>query len=144
MNHSFTKLSDYYTKIDESPYYAAAVALHPCQKFDYFECQWGSTTGGKRAITTAKKVVRLLFKQYLDRASSEAPPPLPLAEQSLFIDDDENSEDDDWIKAFGDHTATAIKNTTMQQHAIRQRQESELDRFMNDTLDTHYIDSDLT
>ena len=31
----------------------------------------------------------------------------------------------------------------MQQHAIRQRQESELDRFMNDTLDTHYIDNDL-
>ena len=37
LNHGFTKLSDYYTKIDESPYYAAAVALHPCQKFDYFE-----------------------------------------------------------------------------------------------------------
>jgi hypothetical protein len=37
LNHGFAKLSEYYIKIDESPYYAAAVALHPYRRFTYFD-----------------------------------------------------------------------------------------------------------
>lgn len=37
LNHGFDKLSEYYTKIDNSPYYAASVVLHPYKKYDYFE-----------------------------------------------------------------------------------------------------------
>jgi hypothetical protein len=37
INHSFSKLQYYYTKIDDSRLYAAAVALHPYIRFNYFE-----------------------------------------------------------------------------------------------------------
>lgn len=37
INHGYDKLSEYYTKIDDSRLYAAALALHPLQKYSYFE-----------------------------------------------------------------------------------------------------------
>lgn len=37
LNYGFTKLSEYYTKIDDSRLYYAAIALNPCKKYDYFE-----------------------------------------------------------------------------------------------------------
>jgi hypothetical protein len=37
INHGFKKLQQYYTKIDDSRLYAAAVALHPSMRFNYFE-----------------------------------------------------------------------------------------------------------
>jgi hypothetical protein len=136
LNHGFVKLSDYYTKIDESPYYAAAVALHPCKKFAYFDTTWGPTKGGRDAIKTAKQSTRRLFKQYLNRAHSfecEGLSPTPL--RTLIVDDKSEDEDEDWTNAFGDYTAV-----TERSRLARQRQESELDRFMNDHLDTHYRD----
>lgn len=102
LNHGFDKLSEYYTKIDDSPYYAASVALHPCKKYDYFEKTWGSTKGGAKVITTAKRAVRTLFGEYLkqERASELVTPPSPLPRSSTTTtattnDDDERSEDED-------------------------------------------------
>lgn len=68
LDHGFAKLSKYYTKIDESPYYAAAVALHPCRRFTYFDNNWSKTTSGDRAILNAKQATRRLFDDYLTRA----------------------------------------------------------------------------
>lgn len=107
LNHGFAKLSDYYTKIDESPYYAAAVALHPCKKFANFDTTWGPTKGGRDAIKIAKQSTRRLFMQYLDRAPSfecEGSSPTPL--RTLSVDDKSEDEDEDWTNAFGDYTAT--------------------------------------
>jgi hypothetical protein len=37
INYSFSKLQQYYTKIDNSRLYTAAVALYPCIRFNYFQ-----------------------------------------------------------------------------------------------------------
>jgi hypothetical protein len=37
LNHSYLKLQDYFTKIDDGRLYSAAVALNPCRRFTYFE-----------------------------------------------------------------------------------------------------------
>lgn len=37
LNYGYTKLLDYYSKVDASPFYAVAVALHPYKRFTYFE-----------------------------------------------------------------------------------------------------------
>jgi hypothetical protein len=37
LNPGYLKLQDYFTKIDESRLYSAAVALNPCRRFAYFE-----------------------------------------------------------------------------------------------------------
>ena len=68
LNHGFDKLRDYYIKIDSSPFYAAAVALYPCQKYDYFEKIWGLNKGGSKAIVAAKRAVRGLFEEYIAKA----------------------------------------------------------------------------
>jgi hypothetical protein len=39
INHRFSKLQQYYTKIDDSRLYTAAVAIHPYMRFKYFEKQ---------------------------------------------------------------------------------------------------------
>jgi hypothetical protein len=56
LNHGFAKLSEYYTKIDDSRLYHAAVALHPCRKFTYFE------TALKHKATYARVIRRLPCK----------------------------------------------------------------------------------
>jgi hypothetical protein len=134
LNHGFDKLSEYYTKIDESPYYAAAIALHPCKKFDYFEKTWGPNKGGTKAIATAKRAVRALFTDYIqkERAAEPAtpsPPPQSVADANA---NNEKSEDEDWDTAFGDHTERRVNELA---RVRRKQQEGELDRFMNDSLD---------
>lgn len=133
INHGFAKLSEYYTKIDETPFYAAAVALHPCKKYDYFESTWGPTKGGTKAIATAKRAVRNLFEEYLKKQRQATPSPPPLT-TSLFVDLGK-SDDEDWDTAFGDHTARRVNE---HERVRRRRQDGELERFMDDSLDVYY------
>jgi hypothetical protein len=71
LNHGFAKFSEYYTKVDEPPYYTAAVSLHPCSRFTCTDDNWTSTTGGGRAILNAKQSIRHLFDDHLTRAIAE-------------------------------------------------------------------------
>jgi hypothetical protein len=125
INHSFSKLQHYYTKIDDSRLYAAAVALHPCMRFNYFEKAWANKPGGREQIDTARRQTHSLYRDYLSRL----PPPEPPAE-SLFISSDVDDEDEDWRATFGG----GDDGESSKEHIIQQRQ-SELDRFMNDALD---------
>jgi hypothetical protein len=89
INHGFNKLQQCYTKIDDSRLYCAAVALHPCMRFSYFEKAWSSRAGGREQIDNAKRWTRSLFDDYL---SSQ--PPVELAEL-LFVSSDKEDEDED-------------------------------------------------
>ena len=129
LNHAFAKLSEYYTKIDESPFYAAAVALHPCKKFTYFEESWRKNKGGGEAIRQAKQSTRRLFNDYLKRQRQREDAATPLSPTDLFASNARSSEDPDWVKSFGDHTATLVNKN-------RRRQDNELQRFMDDDLNT--------
>ncbi|KAF9417714.1 hypothetical protein BGZ76_004501, partial [Entomortierella beljakovae] len=41
-NAAYIKLSDYYTRTDNSPIYSVAIALHPTYRYDYWEREeWG-------------------------------------------------------------------------------------------------------
>lgn len=40
LNAAWDKLNEYYSKLDETPVYYAAVALHPSMRWDYFEKEW--------------------------------------------------------------------------------------------------------
>ena len=40
INLGWKKLDEYYTKLDESPIFCAAVVLHPRQKWRWFEKHW--------------------------------------------------------------------------------------------------------
>ncbi|KAM0711447.1 hypothetical protein Q7P35_002187 [Cladosporium inversicolor] len=113
LNHGFDKLSEYYTKIDNSPYYAASV---------------GSTKGGAKAITTAKRAVRTLFGEYLkqERASELVTPPSPLPRSSTTTTATTNDDDERRRQV----------NELVQ--ARKKQQEAELDRFMNDSLDIYF------
>lgn len=96
LNHGFDKLSKYYTKIDESPYYAAAIAFHSCKKFDYFKKTWGPNKGGTKAIATAKRAMRALFTNYIqnERAAELVTPSLPPQSVTDANANDERSEDE--------------------------------------------------
>ena len=39
---AWSKLDNYYSKLDNTPVYVAAVVLHPCLKWNYFERHWQS------------------------------------------------------------------------------------------------------
>ena len=58
MNLAWKKLNEYYEKLDETPVYYAAVALHPAYRWAYFENWWASEYSW---IETAKKLVQELW-----------------------------------------------------------------------------------
>jgi hypothetical protein len=129
VNHGFIKLREYYSLTDESRIYRAAVALHPCYRFEYFERAWHNIPNGSREIKRAKQAVEDLFSEYVDRArndsfSSPATTP-PISHE----------QDEDWLATFKDHTIGDDENY---QRRKRRKQESELERFMEDELDTKY------
>jgi hypothetical protein len=129
LNYGFLKLKEYYNVIDASPYYAAAVALHPCQRFTYFEDAWASNAGGATAILAAKQSTRRLFDDYLRRACAERETS-PM--NTLFINDE---SDDDWATYLGDRTKANDRT-----RGLQRRQETELERFMEDMLDIDYTE----
>ncbi|KAM0664390.1 hypothetical protein ACQRIU_006972 [Beauveria bassiana] len=55
------KLEEYFGLTDATPAYRCAVALHPANKFAYFELEWSHN---KQWISEAKRVVREVFSEY--------------------------------------------------------------------------------
>jgi hypothetical protein len=55
------KLEEYFGLTDVTPAYRCAVALHPANKFTYFELEWSHN---KQWIGGAKRVVQEVFAQY--------------------------------------------------------------------------------
>jgi hypothetical protein len=123
INHGFKKLQQYYTKIDDSRLYAAAVALHPSMRFNYFDKAWANKPGSREQIDFARRQTRSLYDDYL------ANMPLPTEPESLFVSSDLDDDDEDWVATFGGDDGAPAR-----EHTIQQRQ-SELERFMNDALD---------
>jgi hypothetical protein len=132
LNHGFAKLSQYYTNIDDSPFYATAVVLHSCRRFTYFDENWSKTTGGGTAILTARQSTRRLFDEYLAHAVAETE--LSPEQVPLFISNNtqSDSDDKDWAIAFGERSVKTKERTT----TLRRRQGTELNRFIDDDLDT--------
>lgn len=60
------KLEEYFGLTDASPAYRCAVALHPANKFTYFELEWSHN---KKWISEAKRVVREVYAQYEEEAA---------------------------------------------------------------------------
>jgi hypothetical protein len=131
INAGFTKLKEYYSLTDKSRLYRAAVALHPGKRFQWFENQWRYNKGGHRDIANAKSAVKLLWQRWLDDLPTEPSSSTEtdtsvlraLAPSTKHLDDD-CSEDEDYIAAFGSYS-TVSKSSKQ-----RQDKESELDRFM--------------
>jgi hypothetical protein len=136
LNHGFAKLSEYYTNTDDSPSYATAVVLHPCRRFTYFDENWSKTTGGGTAIITARQSTRRLFDEYLARAVAERE--LFPEQDPLFISNStqSDSDDKDWAIAFGERSVKTKERTT----TLRRRQETELNRFIDDDIGTYYTE----
>jgi hypothetical protein len=124
INHGFNKLQQYYTKIDDSRLYTAAVALHPCMRFHYFEKQWANKPGGREQIDNAKRWTRSLYNDHLSSL-----PPIDEPTE-VFLSSDKEDEDADWRATFGG----SDDGRSAREYTEQQRQ-SELERFMNDALD---------
>ncbi|KAF6514239.1 hypothetical protein HZS61_006495 [Fusarium oxysporum f. sp. conglutinans] len=60
------KLEEYFGLTDATPAYRCAVALHPANKFTYFELEWSHN---KQWISEAKRVVREVYAQYEEAAA---------------------------------------------------------------------------
>jgi hypothetical protein len=131
INHSFVKLQEYCTKIDDSWFYSASTALNPNMKFTYFEEAWAGKQGGREAMANARQMTRELYREYLARVEPPAPAS-PLA-SSLFISQGPDDDEDPlWEATFGKRT------TSPEQDRIHTRklQETELERFMTEDLNT--------
>ena len=131
INHGFVKLQEYCTKIDDSRFYSASTALNPNMKFTYFEQAWAGKQGGREAMANARRMTRELYQEYLARAEPPAPASTPAS--SLFVSQAlDEDEDPLWAATFGKRT------TSPEQDRIHTRklQETELERFMADELNT--------
>ena len=137
INHGFVKLQGYYTKIDDSRFYSASTALNPYMKFNYFNDAWSDKPGGRDAIANARRMTHELYREYLARV--EPPPPRASTTPtptSLFVSKDE--DDPLWAATFGKRTT----NSEQERKHTRKMQETELERYMSDTLDLTTITLD--
>lgn len=136
VNEGFLKLREYYTLGDRSRLYRAAVALHPCLRYDYFDEKWLPYTDGDKHVSNAKAAVQSLFDEYKQRLDVIPPsPPLFALQPTLLYNDD-----DDW-NAFFRFGATS--NVQQLRRRKRQKQNVELERFMEDELDTTFEEPEL-
>ncbi|TKA50188.1 hypothetical protein B0A49_11188, partial [Cryomyces minteri] len=124
VNTGFLKLKEYFTLTDRSPLYRAAIALHPCHKFAWFEAHWSRN---KSYITAAKKVTKELFATYVGEGSAPSVTgTAPAPRVSRKRRRSESSDDEDYSAAF--HTASVRPK-------LSETRDTELERFMADTDD---------
>ncbi|KAF6518123.1 hypothetical protein HZS61_002201 [Fusarium oxysporum f. sp. conglutinans] len=81
------KLEEYFGPTDASPAYRCAVALHPANKFTYFELEWSHN---KQWISGAKRVVQEVFAQYEAEAEADL---MDGARQELELEELEELEE---------------------------------------------------
>ena len=79
------KLEKYFGLTDVTPAYRCAVALHPANKWNYFEIEWAHN---KQWIANAKKAVKEVYAQY--EAAAETATPIP---DKIIISSDEERLD---------------------------------------------------
>ena len=65
LDNCWGKLDQYYTMLDETPVYAAAIVLHPGQGWRYLEEKWTSPKQ-KEWLKTAQTAVKALWKDRYD------------------------------------------------------------------------------
>lgn len=64
----------YFSLIEQTPLYYAAIALHPGCKLEWFEAIWGKYNNGKW-VKDVKSMIKKLFNEYTARAET---PPSPI------------------------------------------------------------------
>ena len=61
INAAWLKLEKYFKLIDYSPFYVAAIVLHPARRFEYFEDKWAKHPNW---VKSARKAFKDLFLSY--------------------------------------------------------------------------------
>jgi hypothetical protein len=64
INHCWKKLDDYYSRLDETPVYYAAIALHLAYRWEYFEDTWADRPAW---IQRAKSLVEGLYRLHYEQ-----------------------------------------------------------------------------
>lgn len=99
INNAWDKLEHYYSLMDSSPAYAAALMLHPSQRLGYFKAAWKTKDLKKHILSTEKKLRGIFIKDYkAPNAPLLTDDPPPAKKRRLHTLDDDS--DDDFV---GDH-----------------------------------------
>ncbi|KAG6989632.1 putative AC transposase [Fusarium oxysporum f. sp. conglutinans] len=125
------KLEEYFGLTDASPAYRCAVALHPANKFTYFELEWSHN---KQWISGAKRVVQEVFAQYEAEAEADL---MDGARQELELEELEekamvhgNATLDPLQQARKRRQRLAVTAMSATRGKKRVKRTSELDEFM--------------
>jgi hypothetical protein len=79
INLAWSKLDEYYKKLDDSPAYAAALVLHPQYRLDYFKESWKRHL--RKYLDPMKRSVRKLYNDsYLRIAQAQGQEVIPSTE----------------------------------------------------------------
>jgi hypothetical protein len=131
INAARLKLEEYFGLTDETPAYRVAVALHPANKFTYFELEWAHQ---KKWISEAKKVVQNVYTEYEAAANLEAEAEVTQARQEeeeavTFIEDETELDPLQQARERRKRLATTTEVASIR-NAKRKKTTSELDEFM--------------
>ena len=95
---AWQKMNDYYSKLDNTPLYVAAVVLHPRMKWRWIEEQWYERLDWIRQAKSAFNDLIIEYEhQQLMVQNNEAtaqPTPLPKRQRRQYCDDSSDSDSD--------------------------------------------------
>lgn len=123
-----TKLEEYYALTDATPAYRCAVALHPANKFTYFELEWSHE---KKWIAEAKRLVQDVYARYEEAAAEVDVAESPQEEE----EEEEDTTDSDtaldlFQQARKRRQRLAATSASITRGRKRSKLTSELDEFM--------------
>jgi hypothetical protein len=72
INLTWKKLDKYYSMMDNTPAYAAALFLHPSHRFKYFQKRWVTPALRSYQETTLRAIRKLYTDEYKQRLTKEA------------------------------------------------------------------------
>lgn len=121
-----TKLEEYFGLTDATPAYRCAVALHPANKFTYFEIEWSHE---KKWIAEAKRVVQNVFADY-EQAAAEAEVAELTQEEDIEASTDSDTALDLLQQARKRRQRLAATSASTMRGKKRAKLTSELDEFM--------------
>ena len=100
INNAWLKLDYYYTKIGESPLYAAATILHPGLGLRFLEANWTSSEQ-LQWLRDAKLGLKAYFEKWYagddDPTTAQAPPPSPMPPPPSFIRIKDSNPITEWV-----------------------------------------------
>jgi hypothetical protein len=120
------KLEEYFGLTDATPAYRCAVALHPANKFTYFELEWSHN---KRWINEAKRVVQDVYAQY-EEAAVEVDTAESTQEEDNEVTIDSDMTLDPLQQARKRRQRLAATSASTTRGRKRAKTSSELDEFM--------------